>query len=102
MSQRTSESREEYLCRKREEARLYKVSNHELIKQHARQRTADGKQKEYVKLWKKVAVLGYGGKCRCCGESTFEFLTIDHVEISASEERKLGLRNGMSLYLRIA
>lgn len=31
----------------------------------------------------------YGNKCECCGESTFEFLAIDHVNGDGIEERKL-------------
>ena len=30
----------------------------------------------------------YGGKCACCGESAFEFLTIDHINNNGSMHRK--------------
>ncbi len=30
----------------------------------------------------------YGGKCACCGESTIEFLAIDHINGGGSRERK--------------
>lgn len=30
----------------------------------------------------------YGGKCTCCGEHRYEFLTIDHVNGDGAEERK--------------
>lgn len=34
-------------------------------------------------------VLGaYGGKCTCCGEATFEFLTIDHINNDGAQHRK--------------
>jgi len=29
----------------------------------------------------------YGGKCSCCGESTYEFLTVDHVNNDGKEHR---------------
>ena len=31
---------------------------------------------------------GYGGACRCCGETTYAFLTIDHVDGGGSVERR--------------
>jgi hypothetical protein len=30
----------------------------------------------------------YGGKCQCCGETTIEFLTIEHVNGGGRQERK--------------
>lgn len=30
----------------------------------------------------------YGGKCKCCGEDRFEFLSIDHIENNGNEMRK--------------
>jgi len=30
----------------------------------------------------------YGGKCACCGESNFYFLTLDHVNNNGAEERR--------------
>jgi len=30
----------------------------------------------------------YGGKCTCCGETTFEFLAIDHVNGNGAEHRR--------------
>src|SRR5881396_3810055 len=30
----------------------------------------------------------YGGKCACCGETTFEFLTIDHVRNDGKQHRR--------------
>lgn len=31
----------------------------------------------------------YGGRCTCCGESTYEFLSLDHVHGGGHAERKL-------------
>jgi hypothetical protein len=31
----------------------------------------------------------YGSKCACCGESCYEFLTIDHINNDGKEHRKL-------------
>src|SRR5690348_6771976 len=35
-------------------------------------------------------VQGYGGKCPCCGEDRFEFLTGHHVNGDGKAERELG------------
>lgn len=46
-----------------------------------------------------AVISGYGGKCACCGESTPEFLTIDHIHGGGQEDRKLpGKKGGMGLY----
>ena len=34
---------------------------------------------------KREAMDAYGGKCRCCGEETFEFLTIEHTKKNKRE-----------------
>jgi hypothetical protein len=43
----------------------------------------------------------YGNLCNCCGESEFEFLTIDHIIMSRTEHRKQTKGNaaGSCLYL---
>lgn len=33
-------------------------------------------------------ITAYGGKCNCCGETHFEFLTIDHTEGGGAEHRR--------------
>ena len=38
--------------------------------------------------WRTKVIQGYGGKCKCCGESIREFLSIDHVAYRACEEKK--------------
>jgi hypothetical protein len=35
-----------------------------------------------------AVIAGYGGKCTCCGESTHEFLTIEHVNGDGDAHRK--------------
>jgi hypothetical protein len=39
----------------------------------------------------------YGGECKCCGEKTKKFLTIDHTDNDGNVYRKLGLR-GRTFY----
>lgn len=47
------------------------------------------------KAWKRrneadraAALAEYGDKCKCCGETTQRFLTIDHINGKGSEHRK--------------
>lgn len=44
--------------------------------------------KQRVRLQKLKVIKAYGGKCTCCGESTFEFLTVDHTQGSGSVHRQ--------------
>lgn len=37
-----------------------------------------------------IALDKYGGKCVCCGESTFEFLTFDHKYEDGAAKRRAG------------
>jgi hypothetical protein len=42
----------------------------------------------------------YGGKCACCGEDTYEFLAIDHINGGGNEQRKVvGGGDGMVRWL---
>lgn len=40
----------------------------------------------------------YGGVCACCGESCFEFLTIDHINGGGTKHRQELKRRGDSFY----
>lgn len=57
----------------------------ELAAEKARHRRAE------IKL---AVMAGYGGYCRCCGESRLAFLTIDHVDGSGSQHRSYMMRTG--------
>lgn len=43
---------------------------------------------ERAKL-KKEIIVGYGGKCACCGESEPAFLTIDHIHRDGKSDREM-------------
>ncbi len=43
-------------------------------------------------------ILEYGSKCACCGESTWEFLTLDHVNGDGAKHRKEMNRSGVEIY----
>lgn len=47
---------------------------------------------------KEKLILGYGGRCNCCGETRFEFLTLDHVNNDGKQERQL---RGQQIYKRL-
>jgi len=44
---------------------------------------------EYGRQRKLEVIAAYGSKCVCCGESTPEFMTIDHIYNDGAAERKL-------------
>lgn len=50
------------------------------------------KKREWFKKFRlelrKEIVSAYGGKCACCGESHWEFLTIDHPNGNGQKDRK--------------
>jgi hypothetical protein len=60
-------------------------------------------QREWCRRKKDEIISHYGGKCACCGETTREFLTIDHKHNNGNAERrayksqtwKLALRRGL-------
>jgi hypothetical protein len=74
--------------RRRARQNSYYWANREKIL--AQKRTEDRAAKEQV-------VKAYGGKCECCGESTIEFLTIDHINgDGALHRRRVG--KGRKIY----
>lgn len=44
---------------------------------------------EYIRSTRKEMILAYGGKCTCCGENRYPFLTLEHVNKNGREERSL-------------
>ncbi len=56
------------------------------------------KLKAYHTKIRQEVLIKYGGKCRCCGEANWKFLTIDHVNQDGGKERRnlYGSQNGSS------
>lgn len=53
----------------------------------------------YYKKCKREAMDHYGIICQCCGESTLDFLTIDHIEQNGAEHRReLNFNNSCTGY----
>ena len=88
----------------RQRRREYVAAHPERVKQQlARSRD---KRREYQKAAyqqiKREVIAAYGGKCVCCGEQNFAFLTIDHVFNDGYLERgKEGRFSGVHIYRRL-
>jgi hypothetical protein len=56
-------------------------------------------QRNYEFSVKIKVIEAYGGKCTCCGETTPQFLTIDHINNDGAADRKQnGKKSGTKLY----
>ena len=72
----------------------------------AKRQTPAGRDKynAYRRTWSKKqrrvrrekVIAAYGGKCGCCGETEYVFLTLDHVNDDGNEHRKRQGNNGGS------
>jgi hypothetical protein len=84
--------REQHLDSERERGRRYMRER----------RLRDNSLREYANAYRRalrVEVLAaYGGKCACCGESAFEFMTIDHIHGGGNKHRKSLGGGGLSVY----
>jgi len=69
------------LRRRREKEGRYKDNPTWLVKERAR-----GRDKQ--RRLRQAALGAYGGACTCCGEATYEWLTIDHVNGDGAEHRR--------------
>jgi hypothetical protein len=55
------------------------------------------KNRERNKRLREEALLAYGGKCTCCGETELAFLTLDHINGGGTKHRNSGFQ-GTKLY----
>ena len=84
------ESKEIYNASKR----AYDLEHHEqkLERQrkwlHNNRDKANQYHKTHREKVRREVLLHYGNKCVCCGESIFEFLTLDHINGHGNEHRK--------------
>ena len=63
-------------------------------------RDSDRQKHEYVNL-KHLVIDGYGGCCKCCGETISTFLTVDHIHNDGAKERNQANYSLLNLYRRI-
>lgn len=59
-------------------------------------------RKNYYRGIRLSIIKKYGGKCVCCGETVFEFLTIDHVQKDGQKHEKTHNGDRLSMYREIA
>lgn len=65
-----------------------KASRKEYLRNYRQQPDYSEERKEKYRLLRDAVIEGYGGRCACCGETTREFLAIDHVDGDGRVERK--------------
>jgi len=74
--------------------RNYREENREKINAYAFKYRQEHKEKakaacQKCRKGKREQVINhYGGECECCGENTFEFLAIDHINGNGCKHRK--------------
>lgn len=56
------------------------------------------KARAYRRTLRSATIQAYGGECACCGESTPEFLAIDHIKGRKGEDGKKDKRLGVGIY----
>lgn len=92
-SKKQKKYRDKYKEKIKEKKASYKENNREkvLTQKLSSYYKNEDRNKEVRKIRqrrnKEELIKEYGGKCVCCGESTYEFLTIDHINGEGSKHR---------------
>lgn len=60
---------------------------------------ANAHKRAFTRRLRLAVLSAYGGRCQCCGETTEEFLTIDHVYNDGAAHRKNIGGGGSSTYI---
>jgi len=68
----------------RERVRRYGREHHHLNKEANNKRISENHRKE-----RNLCIQHYGPDCKCCGESRYEFLAIDHINGGGRKHRKV-------------
>lgn len=80
----------------------WKEKNREKVKLYQKswqqRQSSKDKKSEYARQLKAEIIFKYGGKCACCGESGFEFLSIDHIDGSGGVHRSQINASGTGFY----
>jgi hypothetical protein len=95
--QRYQENHEKEL----EQCRLYRKTHREETRSCQKKYKEKNRirLRDYYRKKKAIIIEAYGGKCECCGDSHFEFLTIDHINGGGRRDR--AKRVGSSFYARL-
>lgn len=76
----------------------------EHFKRWQEKRVKSGEYNKYKRAYRRnlrdQIIKGYGGKCCCCGETTYEFLTVDHIikGDKAKHRLKFGAESSITFY----
>lgn len=92
----------------REYQRIYKLEHADQLaelrrlRKHLWKSSKKAYQNEYARQYaakfREKVIEMYGGMCSCCGESTHEFLQIDHINNDGAAQRKSGCGVGHRFY----
>lgn len=72
----------------------YYEKNKERINKNTKRRHIENREEDLEKARQKrlrikfTLLSAYGGKCECCGEDNWQFLTLDHINNDGAEQRK--------------
>ncbi len=89
-----SERQQEYVRENAERCRQYS-------RRYAAHPNRKAHQQAYFRKLRARVLEGYGGRCVCCGETTPEFLAIDHINSDGNKHRRELKSVGTTLYLWI-
>lgn len=78
-----------------------KARNYQRRKWKERPEEAKKYQRDYRAKVRERALIAYGGKCVCCGETELHFLTFDHTNGGGTKERRLTGMTGSTFYLSL-
>lgn len=107
VTKRKNESEEEFKKRRYDYDLKYRPSRYKLTKKWVdkvkndpeyKRKNNERTTKNYYKN-KKICFNHYGHKCRCCGESIFEFLTVEHINGNGRKHRNENNINNIYLWL---
>lgn len=73
--------------------RNYRLRNPELTKERANRAAKEAALKGKLELLR-----AYGGKCACCGEDRFEFLSLDHMIPGDGKAHRAKFRTPRKIY----
>ena len=90
--------RDEHADRNREYQRIYRLEHKDQLdelkkrRKHLWRSSQKSYQSEYgrqyVRKLREQVIATYGGRCECCGETAYEFLTVDHTNGDGAKHRK--------------
>lgn len=106
MAYKSDEARRAWRERNRQRIRDYnsrwRKEHKEYFRKYQQRWTRENREKwraykrSYEVRLQDIALTVYGGRCACCGEASYGFLTIDHIHGGGSQDQK---RNGRVVML---